>query len=68
MSALKRQTPGKPVRGYHAENKRVSSQDGVGRIVNFYTTNDSLYQELELRYGGGFAQWVVDGLNKASKD
>jgi len=26
--------------------------------------NDSLYHELELRYGGGFAQWVVDGLNK----
>ncbi|MDD9901199.1 MAG: hypothetical protein OXT65_09500 [Alphaproteobacteria bacterium] len=22
--------------------------------------NDTLYDELEARYGGGFAQWVVD--------
>lgn len=25
--------------------------------------NDSLYEELEARYGGGFAQWVTDRLN-----
>lgn len=24
--------------------------------------NDTLYGELEMRYGGAFAQWVVDGL------
>ena len=27
--------------------------------------NSNLYHELELRYGGGFAQAIVDGLNKA---
>ena len=26
--------------------------------------NDSLYSILEARYGGGFAQWIVDGLHK----
>lgn len=26
--------------------------------------NDTLYHALEMRYGGGFAQWVIDGLQK----
>ncbi len=25
--------------------------------------NDTLYAELEMRYGGGFAQWIVDRMN-----
>ena len=26
--------------------------------------NKELYDELELRHGGGFAQWVIDDLNR----
>jgi len=29
-----------------------------------HAANDSLYNELEMRYGGGFAQWIIDGLKK----
>ena len=26
--------------------------------------NDLLYRDLEMRYGPGFAQWVIDGLSR----
>jgi hypothetical protein len=31
---------------------------------NAIDKHDDLYHELELRYGSGFAQAIVDGLNK----
>ncbi len=29
--------------------------------------NDTLYKELEMRYGGGFAQWIIDDLNRTKR-
>jgi hypothetical protein len=39
-------------------------ENGIAAGMTPANENDTLYQELELR-GGGFAQWVVDGLAKA---
>lgn len=35
-----------------------------GTIALRPAANDTLYEILERRYGGGFAQWVIDGLNR----
>lgn len=36
--------------------------DGTPRLKP--VANDTLYDYLESRYGGGFAQWVVDGMDR----
>lgn len=48
--------------------KARSQQEGVPTVeikIVGTVANDSLQEELEARYGVGFAQWVIDGLNKS---
>jgi hypothetical protein len=43
--------------------KAKSPKASVDHYVSTHpAANDTLYSELELRYGGAFAQWIVDGL------
>jgi hypothetical protein len=42
--------------------QRLPLADGESRVQP--VEHDLLYEELERRYGGGFAQWVIDGLKK----
>jgi len=35
----------------------------IMRGIAAQTVNDTLYQELEQRYGAGFAQWVADRMS-----
>ena len=43
----------------HQERRRQARKSGQADDA----ANDTLYNELESRYGGGFAQFVVDRLN-----
>ncbi|MDD9900263.1 MAG: hypothetical protein OXT65_04730 [Alphaproteobacteria bacterium] len=57
----------KPFISFYTQSDVVSRL--CGQSVRFApvrpAANDELYDELELRYGGAFAQWVVDRLNRA---
>lgn len=43
------------------DNTTFSSDSGIA-LPAAPAANDSFYHELEMRYGGGFAQWLMDRL------
>jgi hypothetical protein len=66
MSSPSQTAHQKPFLTINRDNKtqwvqKVCTEDGVREIP---VANDVLYASLELRYGPGFAQWVIDGLDK----
>ncbi len=52
----------KPVKSIAQELATLREQPG--RIA----ANDSLFRDLEQRWGSGFAQWVIDGLGASPSE
>jgi hypothetical protein len=65
MSAAKQKTI-KNV--YDVDNIDYLSPKGQDNSMISKSSNDLLYLELEMRYGGGFAQWVVDRMDSVSDE
>ena len=42
-------------------NQEIQRKSGTAELA----ANDTLYDELEARYGGGFAQWITDRISMA---
>jgi len=43
---------------------QISAQPEAAAYI---AANDTLFKDLESRWGSGFAQWLVDGLGKADQ-
>ncbi len=64
MSQLKQKTIEPVAHTYHIEKTSFLNSKERGQLPPFKSLNDTLYEDLEARYGSGFAQWIIDGLNK----
>jgi hypothetical protein len=52
---------------YSIENEQNSANRTYGQLLSFKSSNDRLQEELEARYGAGFAQWLIDDLKKKKR-
>ncbi len=51
------------------QNENQVNSDGYDQFSPIAANeNEDLFRVLELRYGGAFAQWIVDGLNAATPE
>jgi hypothetical protein len=52
---------------YKTNSYDIPAKDAQA-LAEILPANDSLYAVLEARYGGGFAQWVVDRLGEEAEE